>query len=328
MNLTRINTQVVAPEERFDLFYESIARRVMPMTPRWASCARDFQARMLAAHYGSRGAMLVEAPAHFVRRGRAEIRTGDPEMVHLGCILGGSRWLLNASGEYRLRRGRIFMTCSDRPFALDARRGRYTGVTLAVPRAELKGLDLNLLCDPRAFDELATGEILRQILKRAADALETDAAHEIPFLCSAAFGALKLGLNHGRCCATAEAQPKVTSELVRMEIARNYGDADLTAERTACQLGVSVRALQRALAREELSFRGMLRDQRMRAAYEALATTSEPIDRIANACGYGELSSFYRAFKQKFERTPNELRSETFLLKRFEPPGSTVSSVG
>jgi AraC-like DNA-binding protein len=86
--------------------------------------------------------------------------------------------------------------------------------------------------------------------------------------------------------------------------------------------------LQRALAREELSFRGMLRDQRMRAAYEALATTSEPIDHIANACGYGELSSFYRAFKQKFERTPYELRSETFLLNRFEPPGSTVSSVG
>lgn len=325
MNVTRIDTQVVAPEERFDLFYEAIARRVMPMTPRRASCARDFQARMLAARCGPRGATLIEAPAHYVRRGRAEIRSGDPEMVHLGCILGGSRWLLNASGEHRLHRGRIFITCSDRPFALDGRRGRYAGVTLAVPRAELRGLDLNLLCDPGIFDELATRDLMRQTLKRAADALETEqATGEIAFLCSVALGALKLGLNPGRSWATAEAQPRVTSELVRMEIARNYGDADLTAERTASLLGISVRALQRALARDELSFRRLLRDQRMHAAYQALATTSEPIDRIANFCGYAELSSFYRAFRQKFERTPYEVRSQTPLSDRAEGAVSPV----
>lgn len=316
MNLTRIDTLVVDPAERFDLFYETVTRRVMPMTPSCASCVRDFPARMIAARCGSRGAMLIEAPSHYVRRGSAEIRAGDPEMVYLGCMLGGSRWLLTPSGEHRLCRGRMFLACSGQPFALDGRRGRYTGVTLAMPRSDLTGADLAVLRDPHAFDALATRDLLRQTMIHAADALETGATGDIGFLCSVALGAIRLG-RRGQCGRdAAESQPTVTSELVRMEIARNFWNNNLTAERTAAQLGLSIRALQRALAREELTFRTILRDQRMDAAYQALVNTSAPIDQIAADSGYAELSSFYRAFRQKFDRTPVEVRSEATPTKR------------
>jgi AraC-like DNA-binding protein len=308
MQVTLLDTRFVDPAERFDLFYETVTRRVMPMTPRCAPCARDFPARMLAARRGARGAMLIEAPGHYVQRGGAEIRAGDPATVYLGCMLGGSRWLLNTAGERRLRRGDLFLTCSARPFALDGGRGRYAGVTLAVPRGELTEPDLARLRDPRAFDALVTRDLLRQTLVRVADALENQAPGEIPFLSSVALGALELGLSRARDDEACEGEPAVRGELVRMEIARNIGNSDVTAERVAVQLGVSVRSLQRALAREDLSFRSMLRDQRMEAAYQALVTTSRSIDRIAASCGYAELSSFYRAFRRQFARTPAEVR--------------------
>jgi AraC-like DNA-binding protein len=255
--------------------------------------------------------MLIEAPAHYVRRGRAEIRTGDPDVVHLACMLSGSRWLLNEAGETRLRRTGLFLTHSGRPFALDGGRGRYSGVTLALPRTELHGLDLARLSDPAVFDRLPTRELLRQTLFRAADALETDAPGEVAFLCSVALGALTLGLSRSRDRAIADSRPTVTAELIRLEIVRNLGDSDLTAERTAARLGLSVRALQRTLARQGRSFRCLVRDQRMDAAYQALVATAEPIDRIAVAYGYCELSSFYRAFRHRFGRTPVEVRSQT-----------------
>ena len=62
-----------------------------------------------------------------------------------------------------------------------------------------------------------------------------------------------------------------------------------------------------------------LREKRLMLVMDRLqdnAYAHQSIEEIAYACGFGELSSFYRAFKKMFHCTPGDARRDAELLKK------------
>lgn len=80
-------------------------------------------------------------------------------------------------------------------------------------------------------------------------------------------------------------------------------------ERCADKLGLSVRTLQARLAEENARFSDMVESSRAALAKSHLSQKQLSLDEIAERLGYGEQTSFGRAFKRWTGMTPQQFRA-------------------
>lgn len=85
--------------------------------------------------------------------------------------------------------------------------------------------------------------------------------------------------------------------------------AGLTLSEAAKDIGKSPRALQRALQAQNLQFRDLVKDARIRQAQHLLRMTSLPVSEISLQVGYADLSGFSHAFKRVTGTTPRHYRT-------------------
>jgi AraC-like DNA-binding protein len=112
----------------------------------------------------------------------------------------------------------------------------------------------------------------------------------------------------------------------RLSAAKAYvrersGLMDLTAEQVAADQGISPRYLRQLFEAEEQSFTAYLLEQRLRQAHAMLSSpqfATQPISGIAYGVGFGDLSYFNRVFRRRYEHTPKEVRAEATRLWRDE----------
>lgn len=98
--------------------------------------------------------------------------------------------------------------------------------------------------------------------------------------------------------------------LVREFMARNLTDPDLDIAAVARRQGVSPRYVQQLFEREGTTFSQFLRDSRLDLARSAIeAADGRTIAAIAFDCGFGDLSHFNKAFRQRFGRTPRDVKA-------------------
>lgn len=81
-----------------------------------------------------------------------------------------------------------------------------------------------------------------------------------------------------------------------------------SADRAAAALGVHRRTMARRLSADGLTFKQLVRDLRFEMACDMLATTNEPMARIAEMLGYSDQTVFSRAFSRRFGQPPSHLR--------------------
>lgn len=84
------------------------------------------------------------------------------------------------------------------------------------------------------------------------------------------------------------------------------GEADLP--HAARRLGMSSRTLQRRLGKEGVSFRELVQSTRERLAHHYLTRTAIPYGEVSFLLGFGEPSSFFRAFRTWTGSTPDAIR--------------------
>jgi AraC-like DNA-binding protein len=102
--------------------------------------------------------------------------------------------------------------------------------------------------------------------------------------------------------------------LVKEDIARNLSDPGLDIAAVARRQGVTPRYVQRLFEREGTTFSQVLRDRRLDLAREAIELgDGRTIAAIAFDCGFGDLSHFNKAFRQRFSVTPREIKATTLL---------------
>lgn len=88
-----------------------------------------------------------------------------------------------------------------------------------------------------------------------------------------------------------------------------HGQAEIDV--VARALGMSERTLQRRIADEGLRFRELLVESRRELSRTLLTNQALPLETIASALGYKNVSSFFRAFREWEGMTPSEWRERT-----------------
>lgn len=94
---------------------------------------------------------------------------------------------------------------------------------------------------------------------------------------------------------------------VRYWLSSHLGRRPCTLLACAAALGLSEGALQRGLAQQGSSFRTLHEEVRRQHA-QRLLESGQAIRDVARACGFAELSPFYRAFRRWYGVTPDSLR--------------------
>lgn len=96
---------------------------------------------------------------------------------------------------------------------------------------------------------------------------------------------------------------------VESYIRGSLASGSCTIERCADKIGTSVRTLQAKLAAENARFSELVENQRAALAKSHLAQRQLSLDEIADRLGYGEQTSFGRAFKRWTGLTPQQYRA-------------------
>lgn len=94
-------------------------------------------------------------------------------------------------------------------------------------------------------------------------------------------------------------------------VEQRLGWPDLTPERAADALGMSLRQLHKLFETSGNTFGGYVRNQRLkacRAALEVPSSADRSVTEIAFAHGFGSLPTFYRAFHAAYGIAPRDLR--------------------
>ena len=98
---------------------------------------------------------------------------------------------------------------------------------------------------------------------------------------------------------------------LKQDIARNLDQADLSAAALAVRHGCTPRFIQRLFEREGTSFTDYVLTQRLACAHRLLTDlrhAGEKISTIAFDAGFGDVSYFNRAFRQRYGDTPSAIR--------------------
>jgi transcriptional regulator GlxA family with amidase domain len=96
-------------------------------------------------------------------------------------------------------------------------------------------------------------------------------------------------------------------------IEQHLADGDLSADQVAGHLSMSTRSLQRLFEMTGTSFARWTQQRRVEECRRLLvAPNSEhrSVADIAFACGFNDMSAFYRAFRAHFDLTPQEVRQQ------------------
>jgi AraC-like DNA-binding protein len=101
--------------------------------------------------------------------------------------------------------------------------------------------------------------------------------------------------------------------VIKRYVVDQLSEPKLSEREVAARHSVSVRYVQLLFERSGTTFTRFLMEQRLLAAYDRLTnvlTRAASITQIASECGFGDLSTFNRAFRRRFGATPSDKRVE------------------
>jgi AraC-like DNA-binding protein len=104
--------------------------------------------------------------------------------------------------------------------------------------------------------------------------------------------------------------PAARLQAIKDDIAYNLCRSELSVHSVATRHNVSARYVQKLFEESGCTFTQFVMEQRLAAAYKALAARSNvPIHSIVYGLGFNDLSHFNRAFRQRFGCTPSDVRN-------------------
>ena len=308
MTLTILDTSTVAPARQFDLFYETLNRQVVRMTPQRPEGMDGFPARILSYRRQSRSCHIIEAPSHSASRTARDIGGSGSEQIHLSYIVAGDRRLRVGDRDTIIGAGHLFAIDTRRPFDLLQSSGYYRSVKLVFPAADLPsgGPDAGFLC-PEFLRSHRFYNVLCAACACLGSGLEQAGDAERNMLMSVAECLFSLIARQQRPEAIDDWR-RETFVVIGLEMDRCIGDAGFDLDRLTRGTGLSHRYVQRVMERHGTTFSALLREKRMEFARNRLASSRCKIDEVVAESGYSELSAFYRAFKRQFGYAPGAVR--------------------
>lgn len=308
MNRIVFDARAAPRQQQFDAFYDAVRNGLIRVTPERPHDIDCFDARLVSFRSGSMSAHILAAPNHRAARRRQDFQSGDPDELHVSMLLSGKRACQTDDFSTSIEAGDIFALDTRKPFAFGDAPGTFCALKLAFPLREV-GADAASLAHhhPQKLQDHRLYPVLKSACGAIALELEDGDATELALLISVARGLVSVIGRDSQRVATRELEADIRP-LVRLQLEQSLYDPELSLDSVACRLGLSRRAVQRALSAHDTSFSQMLGELRMINARTLLCESTKSIQEIALSCGYVELASFYRAFKRRFGMPPGEVR--------------------
>jgi AraC-like DNA-binding protein len=311
------DTDALPAHERFAYYREGVLGALYRMTPEFGGQPELFRARLEARLVAQALAVHCRGTPHHIGRTRADIAARASDCFFIFEQVGPNKILFQPDGAdgILVGAGDLIVGDADSGF-VTPRLTHYDHRFWMLPKALIEPML------PGAADKLARPVHLDgaggvpALLAAYLRTLNAEAAHpEI-----AQNGAITANLGHLLAIAIGGAAPDerqrgAMAEARRRDalawIERGFADPALGAAEVAARLGTSLRSLHAAFEPTGTSFAEALTLRRLQAARAALAnpaTRESSIAAIAFACGFNDVSTFYRAFRRVYGITPSDLR--------------------
>ena len=257
---------------------------------------------------------VVEGGKHRVTRSQALISKSPHNSFFIGCLLSGETTLAQSDRKAILAKGDLAILDSTHEYVVDAQQG-FEALWVRVPRHRIEGrlAHHNRLMAERIDGSMGTGHLasvmLRSALREAPRIVATDANR----ITNAILDLIGMSLS----CRVPHPTPfsrsgQSTLRKIQQYIEEHLDDEDLTLSSLARANLVSARYVNRLFMREGVSAARWIRMRRLercRADLEDPERRHLSISEIAFNHGFGNISSFNRAFKARFHITPIALRN-------------------
>lgn len=251
-------------------------------------------------------------------RGRQHIRPQDDSHVYVGFNIGATRSLLRQFGrELSVAPGEAALAVMAASSEALAPAGGRT-LNLRIPAfafAEWGLAPEDLACrplDPTSAQCRFLVGYARLLVEEGSTLNPDQAAHASRHLVDLVGGWLGAGRkvrDRADGAATAEARRIA----IRHVIARHSTEPDFDLARLSARLGIPSRTIQHLLGECGESFSEVLGEARLRRARIMLMDPGfdrMAVSDLAFACGFLNVTSFYRAFRRRYGMTPSEVRGD------------------
>ncbi len=306
----QLSTDGLPARARFPLWAETMHSEFGLQAQPLSDAARPFQAGFSSRSGGPLLHFSVHADAHRITRpARGNARSPrDGYRIYREASAGA--WFRLVTVEGTTQPGDLVIYQADLPFETQPRENYRHEITfvpkrLLEPHLPAAGRPLGMMLSGRSGVQALAGGYLDALVRNWDSMSAATMGAAADTLCRL------IGI---ACGAAAAEQPDAVHAgwltQARRHIDGHLADPDLSPASVAAALGSAPRTLHLAFEPSGSSFARHVLRRRLEACRTALlADRARPVTDIALGWGFGNLSTFYRAFQAAFGMTPGELRA-------------------
>ena len=311
MQFRRWDTSAALPAHQFDLYRSGLCASFAHLTPRCNAPKRSFSASLKTWTKDAQALTQMTSQCHWVSRTTEDLRRAEDDHLYLNMVLKGEMRVQQDDKSARLKSGDMFILDNARPFkACFTNTYENTHVALRIKR---DSLPVSLVDNPETLVRQRGSQLLRHALSAVALApaeIQED-------LVSSTMDTLHTILSYLAQVPTDELnihRAHKTKEAVLRVIAANFDDPQFSFIDAVSALGLPRRTIQHHLALCGTSFSELLRNFRLVVAVDLIkehgVSASDRLNfaEVAYRTGFSDLSTFYRAFKRKYFKSPGQFR--------------------
>ena len=303
------STDTVQPRERFSYWREAVCRSIFNLTI--DAPAGHFAARMTARSTGPLRIALSESTGYVVSRAKREVESASDDSYSIYLQLSNEARISQCDQAFTFQPGDIAISDLQYPFTAVLAGGGQR-ITKVIPCEMIdrhapwvRKTALRRLAADSPYVDLARRHIVEMIknpmMGETATSLLTENVCNLLALASATD------------IAPHRMQPELQIAAMLAFCRQELHDPELTPQRVADQIGISVRTLHLRFKQIGQSFTEWVRDERLKACSVALRDQNQRglnISEIAYRWGFNDLSHFNKSFRARFDQTPTQWRNE------------------
>lgn len=258
---------------------------------------------------------ITRGGAHSVIRSQRLIDNSAHNNFFIGCILAGRANLSQAGHVAALERGDLAILDSTRRYEIEIPSG-FDALWVRVPRFRIEGrlTSIEQVMSQRINGAAGIGYLASNLLRAALREAGRITAQDANRITNSLLDLLGMSLECGFSAAPPRARgSQSTLRRIQQYIEDHLDDEDLSLESIAANLALSTRYVNKLFEREGVSparWIRMRRLERCRADLEDPEKCDYSVSGIALSHGFGNISSFNRAFKTRFKVAPSALRNK------------------
>ena len=302
------------PDEAFSIFRETICNTFMPWTPEVNS--RPFQGRVESVSFENGVVGRVQMTPIIAVKTRQNIANSVDECIHGNLILSGELKVDQGGRTNIARPGDLVLYRSFTPVTLTLKPDEFfDNLAFIIPRSNFSNISNH---DDKFNNCLLSKDTIIKPLANCLELIKKN-LHSFPHdELSAIFNACVALLPVSAGCFGGASKQREAPRLSHMLrevlnfINKNISNPDLSPRLAAKELGVSTRYIHKLLAHSGTTFSAYLTAERLEHIKSELIAFSGhlvPVSLLAFQWGFNDLSTFNRAFKDRFGCTPSHLRA-------------------